>query len=81
MVEKIKDIDLECIDDLNLKVEKELEQCIVQEGEKCFCPIVKFKVEGYQFQCDFDGCHEEFIEDSRDEIISRAEDHMRRHLD
>jgi len=81
MIKPVKKLDLECIDDLDLEVEKEMEQCVVQEGEKCYSPITKFKIEGYQFQCDYDGCHKEFIESSKEKIIERAEEHMARHLE
>ncbi len=80
MIKKMPDIEVECIDELDLEVDKIMEQCMVEEGEECVCPIFKFKVEGYQFQCQLDGCHERFVSDSREEVMEKAKEHMLKHL-
>ncbi len=81
MIEKIKIGEEEKLEDLDLEIEEQVEECMLSDGDECTLPIKKFKIEGYKFDCVYEGCQEEFIGKSKDEVISKAKTHLVRHLD
>lgn len=71
----------EKMEDLDFEVVETEEKCLVKEGKKCLCPISKFKIEGYKFECHWKGCNEEVIGNSKDEVLNKAKNHLFKHFD
>jgi len=63
----------------NLDNNEEIVECVHICGERCVCPIYRNEIDGYKFKCEYGHCSEEIVGDSKEEVISKAENHLVKH--